>query len=222
MFLFLKTENKFMKVVQIYDESKEEKFAAEIFKKILMSFIYDWKIERIEIHLSSKDSVELVGDTGKIYINRDNFFIRSMDDLGIGSIFLERVMELILLINGIGLTYSSRIQKLTKDFLIDRLLIRRFDGFIFHKNLSRLLAIKLETKDEWLEANLLCEVFYKYDDWARQYLRAIVNKKKTKGSEDITNKINMILDKFDESIKTESDFIKAMKEIEAIYNSISN
>ena len=209
-----------MKVVHYHDGSEEEKFASSIFKTALMTIFYEWKLDTLEIRISSKDGVELVGNCGKIFINRNNEFIRTKDELGIKAVFLERIMELILLCDGIKIEAKNEIEKIAKEFLIDRLLVKNFEGLVFHKNLVEISKSEMVEPTEWFKGNLWCMVFHKVDEWSKEYLRKIIEKKDRKKFSFIFEEIEPALSEFDESIKTEEDFREALKKITRIYDKI--
>lgn len=209
-----------MKVIHYHDESEEEKFASSVFKTTLMTLFYEWKLDTLEIRISSKDGAKLMGNCGKIFINRNNEFIRTKDELGIKAIFLERVMELILLCDGIIIEAKNDIERVVKEFLIDRLLVKNFEGLIFHKNLIEISKSDIKEPLEWFKGNLWCMVFHKVDEWSKEYLRKIIEKKNKKRFSIIFEEIEPILSEFDESIKTEEDFREAIKKITKTYEKI--
>jgi len=209
-----------MRVIHYHNGSEEEKFSSSIFKNTLLTLFYGWKLDALEIHISSKDGVKLVGNCGKIFINRNNEFIRAKDELGIKAVFLERIMELILLSNGIEIEAKNKVEKIAKEFLIDRLLVKNFSEIVFHKNLVELSKLEMSEPIEWFKGNLWCMVFHRVDEWSKEYLRKIIEKKNVRKFPILFDKIEQILSEFDESIKTEEDFRKAIKKITRIYGKV--
>lgn len=191
-------------------DEKTEK-AKEVFKQTVSSFVYNWKLDELDVIFCRKDLIRIKEKKGIIYIDTNNPFIESGDELGMKAIFLERIMELILASHEI--IFFEDEDPIAKEFLIDRLLVEKFGDIIFHKNLRLIINTIFNNLSTWIDANFRCMVFHKIDEWSKEYLKRVIERKNENNFPLLFHQISFIVDKFDESMKERKDFEEAMKKI---------
>jgi hypothetical protein len=209
-----------MKLIKDYEPDKRSKYFMLLFDEVFSSFYFPWRLETLEVILCEEDKVILEGKRAKIYFDKDNDFIRSMDEKGIKITILHGLYKLILKINGLDYEnfYSKneeerKIIRILEDFIVDRELAKNYGDLVFYKKCYE--AIKIEAKDfvGWIKANLLWLIFHGIDDWNAEFLKNIVEKRVEYLDYEFLERLCEIIEFFSEDIKTKEGIEKILTEI---------
>ncbi|GEM_PF-4854736 len=209
-----------MKLIKDYEPDKKSKYFMILFDEVFSSFYFPWRLETLEVILCEEDKVVLEGKHAKIYFDRDNDFIRSMDEKGIKITILHGLYKLILKIN--GLNYENfyiknederKIIRIIEDFIVDRELAKNYTDLVFYKKCYE--AMKIEAKDfiGWIEANLCWLTFHGIDDWNAEFIKNIVEKRVEYLDYEFLERLCEIIEFFSEDIKTKEGIEKILTEI---------
>jgi len=210
-----------MKLIKQYEPDKRSKYFMILFDEVFSSFYFPWRLENMEIIMGEEDKVILEDEkNAKIFFDRDNDFIKSMDEKGIKITILHNLYKLIFKIKGFDYEkiYTKNedekiILKIIEDFVIDKEIAKKYPDLVFYKKCYE--AMKIEVKDfiGWIRANLCWLTFYETDEWNAEFLRSIIEKKVEYLDYEFLERLSEIIDILSDDIKTKEGAEKILTEI---------
>lgn len=175
-----------MKIIKHYYDDRTSQEVMKIFDRIMRSIYYNWPLEKIEIFITDLDrgDVWLDNNSARIFIGKENHFIKERDEKGIEFLLLNKIYSLILKIGGFDLSdlrekyyntdrllFESFL--LMEDFLVNRQLAKKFPDAVFYKTFAEMSRSGGASIMDSLRMSLNRVLFYGLDKWNTGYLERI-------------------------------------------------
>lgn len=196
-----------MKVIKYYNDDESSRRAMKIFDRVLGSAYYNWPIDRLEVFLtdSSIEDTWIEGRLGKIFIGRENHYIKNRDEKGVESLMFTKIFSLLMKIQ--GLNTSELRQKMhsdsemfdallmIEDFAANRKVAKIFPDAIFYRSFDTIHRESSGNFIELLDICLSCLTFRGIDKWNSEFLeKAAYSKTGDNLIKNMVCKISKIID----------------------------
>lgn len=196
-----------MKVIKYYEDSEASKKAMKIFDRIIGSAYYDWPLDKIEVFITDSGIGDawIEGRNAKIFIGKDNHYIKNMDEKGTEALMLTKIFSLLIKLQGLDTSNLRQTMHsepdmfaallMIEDFLASRKAAKLFPDTIFYKSFDTVHRASAQNIVETVDICLSYLVFHGIDNWNSEFLeRAASSKISNDYAKGISSEIIKIID----------------------------
>lgn len=196
-----------MKVIKYYEDDKSSRNVMKIFDRVLGSAYYNWPIDKLEVFITDSNINDswVEGRLAKIFIGKEDHYIKNDDERGIEALLFTKIFSLLLKIRGMdtsGLRQALHSNPdlfnallMVEDFAANRKAARVFPDSIFYRSFDSIHRSSPNNFIEILGVCLSCMTFHGIDKWNTEFLeKAAYSKSRGDYIKEMTEKISSTID----------------------------
>lgn len=179
-----------MRIAKYFENDARSKLVSMVFDRAIRSFYFNWNLDKLSIFITegSNGDAWVDGTEGKIFIGKDNHYIKEMDEGGIDLLVMQKLHLLILKMRGLD-TQMLRNEFHQKDgklfdallrienFLALREMAKKFPQAVFCHMIKEINRIDASDEMASLGLGLGWLAFYGIDQWDMDFLEKTSRKK---------------------------------------------